>query len=116
MKLRNGLAAVGLLLLAGCAQSEGRRFADPTESSRATAVRSASVLLAGADGVGPLALQLGRSDWPSAHRDQFGGERGSYYELFYDVQGSPWGGTGVGWGGGSVWRRFRSDRVGSFER
>lgn len=116
MKSRYGkAAAVLLLVLAGCAHSGAGRFDDPTIESAARSVQSASVLLAG-DGVEPLALQLGRSDWPSAQRDEFGGERGTYYELFYDVQGSPWGGSGAGWGSGSVWRRFRSDRVGSFAR
>src|SRR5262245_49271059 len=66
-------------------------------------------------GLDPIALAVGRTDWPSAPRDFFEGERGSYYEYFLDVQRTP---VGPFWfdDGGYTLRQFRSDRVGGFRR
>lgn len=71
------------------------------------------------EGAGGLdATQYGRTEWPSAYRDDFSGEFGAYREYFFDQQGAygigGYGGAG-GFGGFTV-RRFQSNRVGAFSR
>lgn len=106
-----------LLFAVGCGAPAGRYDAHeyfPDEPIAVTKPRPASVLIGG-EGLDGLAMQIGREDWPSSFRDEFHGERGAYHEFFYDVQTSwPWGGFGNN--GDYVWREFRSDRVGSFNR
>ena len=63
------------------------------------------------------AESIGRLPWPSAYRDDFGGELGAYREVFLDIQGG-FGGFGYGgYGyGGYTQRRFQSNRVGAYSR
>lgn len=121
MKLVRAAAWSCMLLWgAGCAACHHRDNADRQidrvycDRMRMEPVPMPRSTLFDGDGLDPLAFAVGRTPWPAAPRDIFGGEEGTYYEFFYDVEGTP---LGHFWGDNSfTWRQFRSDRIGAFRR
>ncbi|MEE8169501.1 MAG: hypothetical protein V3T70_03045 [Phycisphaerae bacterium] len=121
------LLAPAVLISVGCAQHAAEPFTDGLAVRLRRAGPSRSALFgpapyAASDRMSamappeldPLALQIGRSDWPDAFRDVFDGEIAYYRETIYDVQGTLFG--GYGYGGSHMYRRFQSVREGSFRR
>ena len=109
------LTALTLAALGGCAARERTPPGLPADRMMQAVSARRSLLLGGDVGFDDGAVEMGRSDWPAAYRDDYSGETLSYYERYYDVQASPaynfyWG------GGGYTVQQFRSDRFGGYRR